>query len=83
MFESRRHSIGNTLPERIVTSDNQFGFKSKRSTDSSILALKEIVVKYKKQERKRLFFKSIFDASKAVDRVNHHRLLVQLQSRGR
>ena len=64
----------------ICTTDNQFGFKSKHSTDMCIYALKEAVEKYRGQGSTMLV--GFIDASKAFDRVNHHKLFTKLKNRG-
>ncbi|KAL2103995.1 hypothetical protein ACEWY4_000863 [Coilia grayii] len=64
----------------ICTMDNQFGFKSKHSTDMCIYALKEAVEKYRGQGSTMLV--GFIDASKAFDRVNHHKLFTKLKHRG-
>lgn len=60
----------------ILTTDNQFGFKSKHSKDMCIYALKEIVLKYRSQNS--TIFMCFTDASKAFDRVNHRKLFLKL-----
>ncbi len=62
------------LAEYIVSTDNQFGFKNKHGTDLCIYALKEIVHRYR--SRNSTVFMCFLDASKAFDRINHGKLLV-------
>ena len=64
----------------ICTTDNQFGFKEKHSTDLCIYALKEIVETYRRQNSTVLI--GFIDASKAFDRINHHKLFLKLSQRG-
>ena len=63
-----------------VTTDNQFGFKSKLGTDHCIYALKEIIYKYKQLNT--TVFSCFLDASKAFDRINHGKLFAKLCERG-
>jgi hypothetical protein len=64
----------------ICTTENQFGFKSQHSTDLCIYALKEAVESYRRQGS--TMFIGFIDASKAFDRVNHHKLFTKLMLRG-
>ena len=64
----------------LYTSDNQFGFKPKLSTDQCIFALKEMVDTYKRANSSVLL--GFIDASKAFDRVNHQKLFMKLRERG-
>ena len=68
------------LSEYIYTTDNQFGFKAKHSTDLCIYALKEAVETYRRKNSSMLI--GFIDASKAFDRVNHHKLFTKLKQRG-
>ena len=68
------------LSPLISTSDNQFGFKSKHSTDLCIYALKESVESYRSRGSTMLI--GFIDASSAFDKVNHHKLFVKLKQRG-
>ena len=68
------------LCEYIYTTDNQFGFKAKHSTDLCIYALKEAVETYRRKNSSMLI--GFIDASKAFDRVNHHKLFTKLRQRG-
>ena len=52
------------------TCSNQFGFKAKHSTDMTIYALKEAVLKYRSLNSN--VYSCFLDASKAFDRVNHY-----------
>lgn len=67
------------LEEYIVTTDNQFCFKSKHGTDMCIYAVKEAVSKYKKHNS--TMFLCFLHASKAFDHINHGKLQ-ELQERG-
>lgn len=64
----------------VQTSDNQFGFKKKHSTDMCIYALKELVGKYRGLNSS--VFLCFIDATKAFDRVNHYKLFMKLINRG-
>lgn len=62
------------------TGDHQFGFKSKRSTDMAIYAVKEITDYYIRNSSP--VFVCFLDARKAFDRVNHWKLYEKLLNRG-
>ena len=64
----------------ISTSDNQFGFKTKHSTDLCIYALKEAVESYRRHGSTMLI--GFVDASSAFDKINHHKLFTKLKQRG-
>ena len=66
--------------ELLCTTDNQFGFKAKHSTDLCIYALKQITSYYKMQNNP--VFICFLDASKAFDKVNHIKLFKKLLHRG-
>ena len=68
------------LSELIFTTENQFGFKCKHSTDLCIYALKEAVESYRRQRSTMLL--GFIDASKAFDRVNPQKLFTKLMLRG-
>ena len=53
----------------LTTADNQFGFKSRHSTDFCIYTLKEYIEFYKL--RNTSVFVTFLDASKAFDHINH------------
>ena len=64
----------------LLTSPNQFGFKSNHGTDQCIFVLKEVVDIYTKlNSRVSVCF---LDASKAFDRINHNVLFEKLRKRG-
>ena len=63
----------------IKTTDNQFGFKHKHSTETYIFMLKEILHYSKNHETPS--FICFMDASKAFDRLNHGKLLNLLTSK--
>ncbi len=58
----------------VLTTDNQFGFKRKHGTNLCIYALKEIVSKYTSLNSSVCV--CFIDASKAFDRINHEKLLL-------
>lgn len=64
----------------LFSSDHQFGFKKKHSTDMCVFALKEIVGKYNSCSSP--VYLAFMDASKAFDKVNHWILFKKLVSRG-
>ena len=70
----------NRLERYILTSDNQFGFKHKHSTDMCIFALKEVLDNYNRQNSS--VFVCLIDASQAFDRVNHELMFIKLCERG-
>uniref|UniRef100_A0A8C6PWR0 Reverse transcriptase domain-containing protein n=1 Tax=Nothobranchius furzeri TaxID=105023 RepID=A0A8C6PWR0_NOTFU len=74
------HILLERLQNFITTTENQFGFKGKLSTDLCIYALKETVSKYMRHNTS--VFMCFLDASKAFDRVNHQKLFIKLQNRG-
>jgi hypothetical protein len=67
------------ISDCISTTDNQFGFKPKHSTDQCIYALKEVVEAYRSQGSTMLL--GFIDASKAFDRINHFKLFNKLMHR--
>ena len=63
----------------LITSSNQFGFKSKLGTEMCIYVLKEIVDNYKCFNGS--MFMGFLDASKAFDRIRHSTLFKKLIDR--
>ena len=63
----------------LITSGNQFGFKSKLSTEMCIYFLKEIVDNYKSLNGS--IFMSFLDASKVFDRIRYSTLFRKLTDR--
>ena len=74
------HVILSRCEVYLTTSDNQFGFKPKHSTDQCIFAFKEVVRYYIRHGSP--VFACYLDASKAFDRVNHWTLFNKLVKRG-
>ena len=64
----------------LLPTDNQFGFKAKLGTDLCIYSLKETIDLYKRKGSSVIV--GFIDASKAFDRVNHHKLFLKLRERG-
>ena len=59
----------NLIEIQLYTSDNQFGFKKRHSTDLCIFTVKS-VIKYSNFYNSPVY-NCFLDASKAYDRVNH------------
>ena len=70
----------NRIESFIFTSDNQFGFKDKLSTELCIYGVKEVINYYHK--RNTPIFLCFIDVKAAFDRVSHWRLLCKLTKRG-
>ena len=64
----------------LFTSDNQFGFKSKHSTDQCIYILKKLIEFYMSHNSP--MYLCFLDASKAFDLVNHWTMFKKLLLRG-
>ena len=74
-----RYILHRILPS-LHTSQNQFGFKPKHSTDMSVFLLKQTISSY--VDRNTPVFAVFLDASKAFDKVNHDVLFQKLIVRG-
>ena len=72
--------ILDTCEDTINTSDSQFGFKEKHSTDMCIFTLKETVQHYVSLGSP--IYLCFMDASKAFNKVNHWHLFDKLLIRG-
>ena len=72
--------ILDTCKDTINTSDSQFGFKEKHSTDMCIFTLKETVQYYVSIGSP--IYLCFMDTSKAFDKVNHWHLFDKLINRG-
>ena len=72
--------ILDTCKDTINTSDSQFGFKEKHSTDMCIFTLKETVQYYVSLGSP--IYLCFMDDSKAFDKVNHWHLFNKLLNRG-
>ena len=68
------------MNDYLTTSDNQFGFKAKHSTDMCIYVV-ESVVKYYNHFHSPVYT-CFLDASKAFVRINHWTLFSKLIARG-
>ena len=66
----------NRYSDLFLTSENQFGFKRKSSTDMCIFMFKQVVEYYRNLSSS--VYVCFLDASKAFDRVNHWSLLHKL-----
>ena len=64
----------------LVTRDNQFGFKKKRSTDMCIFSVKSVIKYYNLD--KGLVYSCFLDASNSYNHVNHWTLFKKLLKRG-
>ena len=72
--------LSEKLNDYLTTSDNQFGFKAKHSTDMCIYAMKSVVKYYNHYESP--VYTCFLDASKAFDRIHHWTLFSKLIARG-
>lgn len=62
--------------DMLKTTDNQFGFKSKHSTDLCVFTLKQVIEYYRSLDS--AVFLCYLDASKAFDKINHWKLFEKL-----
>jgi len=69
----------NRYSDRLFTTDLQFGFKPKRSTNMCSLILKECIAYYNNNHS--TVFCTMLDATKAFDRVEYCRLFRELMAR--
>ena len=69
LFELFEHIIIDICPKVFKTSDNQFGFKAKVSSDMFVFTLKQLILTYRKQGS--TVYCAFLDDSKAFNRVNH------------
>ena len=74
-----RYILHRILPS-LHTSQNQFGFKPKHSSDMSVFLLKQTISSH--VDRNTPVFTVFLDASKAFDKVNHDVLFQKLIVRG-
>ena len=63
----------------LTTTDNQFGFKEKHSTDMCVFAVQQMVDMYSSMNSP--VYICYLDASKAFDRINHWSLFTKLLNR--
>ena len=68
--------LATIMDAHLVTSDNQFGFKQKHSTDLCIYTVKSIIQYYNYYNNP--VYTCFLDASKAFDRVNHWTMFKKL-----
>ena len=71
--------ILNRYADSLITSDLQFGFKAKRSTNMCTMILKEAIDYYISNGSS--VFCTLLDATKAFDRVDYCRLFRSLMNR--
>ena len=71
--------ILNRCRYNLVSSDHQFGFKEKHSTDMAVYVLKEVIDHYLRNRSP--VFVCFLDTRKAFDRVNHWILFDKLLRR--
>ena len=67
------------LQAKLITADNQFGFKSGHSTDMCVYMLKHVIEYYNNHGSP--VYVCYLDASKAFDRINHWKLFRKLINR--
>ena len=67
------------LKNYLFTQDQQFGFKSKHSTDFCIFTVKSVSKYYTQQHSPS--YTCFLDASKAFDKINHFKLFRKLPDR--
>ena len=68
--------LATVMDAHLVTSDNQFGFKRKHSTDLCIYTVKSIIQYYNYYNSP--VYTCFLDASEAFDRVNHWTMFKKL-----
>ena len=68
--------LATIMDTHLVTSDNQFGFKQKHSTDLCIYRVKSVIQYYNYYNSP--VYTCFLDASKAFDRVNHWTMFKKL-----
>lgn len=71
--------ILNRYENSITTTDHQFGFKQRHSTDMCVYTFKQVIEYYKSKSSP--MYICFLDASKAFDRVNHKLLFKKLLDR--
>jgi len=79
IYKLFEHYILSCISPLLATTDNQFGFKPKCSTDICIFLLKQTVSYYVSKDTP--VFSAFLDASKAFDRNNHNLLFAKLIKR--
>ena len=68
------------MKEHLVTTDNQFAYKSKHSTDQCIFVLKDVINYFHRLNTP--IYICFIDASKAFDRIDYHTLFKKLMKHG-
>ena len=70
------HVIHSHISPTCMSSDHQFGFKTKHSTNMCVFLLKQALSFYSKHDTP--VYATFLDASKAYDRVDHYMLFKEM-----
>ena len=71
--------VVNRYKDKLITSDNQFGYKEETSTNNCTLVLKDVISYFK--NRGSDVYVCLLDASKAFDKIDHFILFKKLLKR--